>query len=109
MVAVISLGDIPGAKSAFKKYPEAEWEFAIYALDPDKNPHPEDSFSWLPLTPANVTVHFHGCDADTAIRTCGFAVQALLNGLLPIEPDDYPGSREQWERSIRATASCKER
>src|SRR6266576_2963254 len=37
-IGVISLKDFPGMPPAHKKYPEAEYEFSIFALNPDPDP-----------------------------------------------------------------------
>ena len=107
LLAVIALEDIPGVPPAHRCYDGAEWELALYALDPDSGPNPEDYWSWRPLLPANVVVQFDGCDEDRAVEVCSLTAQALVGGVLPAEPDDYVGSRQLWSDRVKATAGCR--
>lgn len=114
-VSVVHLRPIPGAPPAQKQYPEAEYEFAIFSLDPDPaaSGHPERSYPpdidaleagdperGLPgyLTPADAVIQFHGCTDEQAREVCELAVRAIVNGQSP--DSDF---RSWWERAIPNT------
>jgi hypothetical protein len=102
-VSVVHLRDLPGLKPAKKHYPEAEYEFMIFSIDPEQRPDPEpdDPRGYPHLVPLDVVVQFHGVTDRDAERICQSAISAIMNGLL--SPDqDY---RQAWKESIRATVS----
>ncbi len=104
-IAMIHLRDIPGARPATKKYPEAEYELIIYALDPRKNPveiDPDNLPDPMPmLHPVDVVVQFDCSGMDEAARKIVvLAIQCMTRG--HASPDqDY---RSFWERTIQETA-----
>lgn len=107
MFAVISLDSIPGVPDAYKKYPEATWEFGVYALNPEMSPSPENYGTWGPMLPPNITVQFDGCSKEKAIELCWLVVNAALAGHLPVEPDDFDGARKAWKECIWNTVHCQ--
>lgn len=101
LVGLVSLRDIPGVKPAHKKYPEAEYEFMIYSIDPERcpNPEPDDPSGYPHLTPFDVLEQFHGVTDHDASRICMSAVHAIVNGVM--SPDqDY---RSAWKATLAAT------
>lgn len=99
-MSVVHLRDIPGVPPAHKKYPEAEYELLIAALDPNKGPdpdHPENGFAFL--HPIDVVEQFHGISDRDATRLLESAVRAIVAGT--ISPDsDY---RSVWRDSVKGT------
>jgi hypothetical protein len=110
-VGVIHLRDIPGAPPANKQYPEAEYEFAIYSLDPsgkDGRPKAPDidlieagetkrGFPGF-LSPPDVQFHFHRVTDEQAIKICNRAVEHIVGGRSC--DSDY---REWWKAALAGT------
>jgi hypothetical protein len=103
-VGVVHLRPIEGVKPTAKQYPEAEYEFLIYAVSPEDNPepdpdHPEQGYT--PLFPLDVVEQFHGISDRDAVRLCGMCIRAIVDGLL--SPDqDY---RAAWKKTIEDTVA----
>jgi len=88
LVAVIHLRDVPGAEPAFLAYPQAEYEFMIYAIDPEQcpNPEPDAEIGYPILTPYEVVEQFHEVTDTDASRLCELGVRTILSGGLdPVE------------------------
>jgi hypothetical protein len=90
-VGVIHLRDMPSAPPAQKQYPEAEYEFAIYSLNPDgrNGGTPDidkleagDAEGGMPgfLSPPDVQFHFHGVTDEQAAKICDLAVEQIVAG-----------------------------
>lgn len=89
---VVSLQDEPGLGPAHRHYEEAEYEFAIWSLQPPDNsrvgirgdPSVEDleaTGQGLPmLTPADVITQFHGVTRDKAADIARATVQMIIQG-----------------------------
>lgn len=103
-VAVIHLRPLPGAKAAHKRYPQAEYEFVIFAIDPTTAPEPDPDKAdegYPFLTPVDVAEQFHGVSDRDAVRICDAAVRAILSG--DVSPDqDF---RPMWKALIRDTVA----
>lgn len=101
-VGMIHLRDIPGVPPANKRYPEAEYEFMIYTIDPNRCPHPDPDKAaegYPHLIPFDVSEQFHGVSDQDAARICEGAVRAIVAGY--ISPDqDY---RMAWRRLLHGT------
>lgn len=100
-VYVVHLWDIPGAPPAKKHFPEAAYEFAIFAHDPDYPVavDPGVGTELHPLTPFDVCYQFAGCTDEQASRICDGAVRMILDGRM--SPDqDY---RSIWKTVIKNT------
>lgn len=100
-VAVVHLRDTPGVGKAYKRYPEAEYEFMIYSIDPTScpNPEPDDPDGYPALSPLDVVEQFHGVRDPDVERICEGAVRAIVNG--NISPDqDY---RHAWSLLLAGT------
>jgi hypothetical protein len=105
LVSVIHLRDIPGVKPALKRYPEAEYEFMIMAINPETcpNPDPEDYRHGYPLLePPDVVEQFHVKNNDhDAKRILEACISGIMSGsILPDE--DY---RSRWKETIAGTAA----
>jgi hypothetical protein len=103
VLALVHLRDIEGqSKPAHKRYPEAEYELLILAIDPEVcPPDPDDYDGGFTLSPPDVMEQFDvkGSDHD-AIRIVEASVRAIVNG--HISPDqDY---RSTWAGMLKATA-----
>lgn len=98
ILSIIHLRDLPGAEPAHKKYPDAEYELLIGAINPKKCPNPDpDSREGYPiLSPLGVSEQFHGLK-DAEIPAFGEAlVKAIIAGA--ISPDEDYWS--MWHRLI---------
>lgn len=108
-ISVVSLRDIPGVPPAKKDYHEAEYEFMIIALNPEKGTPDIDLFEsgqdWgkkdVPkfLFPVDVTKQFHGVTEMQVAEICTVAVKAIVNGYLSPDQD----FRSAWNYSIDET------
>jgi hypothetical protein len=123
MLAVISLADIPGqSKPATKRYPEAEYELLMLAVHPS-HVRPvktiESGQTVAFLHPPNLMEQFHGCTDEQAAELGAWAVRAMLEDRLPIEPMigvvprpgmsplqmDFAGFTPMWRAAIEARLS----
>lgn len=97
LVSVISLADLPGLAPAHKEYPLAEYELAIWSLDPDKGEPPVNGDGpFHPLHPQDVCFHFHGLTVGEAKGLVRVAVEAIVAGR--ISPDsDF---RKMWQEIL---------
>ncbi len=102
LVALVHLRDIPGVRPAYKKYPEAEFEFSIHSIDPLScpKPDPDNALEGFPLlSPVDVVEQFHGISDRDVVRIGHGAVQAIVQG--HVSPDqDY---RSVWHELITGT------
>jgi hypothetical protein len=91
----VHLRDIPCVKPAFKKYPSAEFEIFIYAIDPTKCPQPDPDRpqdGYPPLFPLDLQYQFHGVSDEAAWLIADLCVTTIMEGRL--SPDqDY---RSAW-------------
>jgi hypothetical protein len=100
MMQLIHLRPIEGVKPAGKKYPEAEHELLVLALNPEKGePDPDNvrTFEWM--TPPDSCIQFHGVTDDVAVEIVGLVARGVADGILCPDSD----FRRQWERSFRST------
>lgn len=101
-LSIVSLRDFPGVPPANKRYPEAEYEFMIMAINPEACPNPDpdlvaDGYPWL--EPLDVVEQFHGISEMDCRRLAEGAVKTILSG--KISPDqDY---RSAWKALIAGT------
>lgn len=103
LIACVSLRDIPGVKPATKKYPEAEFELMIVALNPDLPiPDPDEPATgrrYQFLTPFDVIHQFHGVtDAQALELVTGCVRMIVERGMSPDQ--DY---RKLWASLINNT------
>ncbi len=101
-VTLVHLRPIEGTPPAHKKYPEAEFEFMIYGLDPGQ-PLP-DVDAWgaasMPLLRnPEVVEQFHGLDDTKARRLLMITVKAIVHGKASPDSD----WRSDWARTIPGT------
>lgn len=110
MIAIVHLRDHPRVEPAKKQYPEAEYEFMIWACDPSI-PFDVDEWDrtarWGPedkgrfLTPPDAVIQFDGINDIQASELLDLAVDLILDGSM--SPDsDY---RKDWEDGLRATVA----
>lgn len=105
-VGVVHLRPLPGEKPPAKSYPQAEYELLILALDDltaGALPDPRDLDTIHYMTPINLVHQFHGVNDDQAVFLCSEAVQTIVSGGLPVEPQGIIGARELWKTSIEAS------
>jgi hypothetical protein len=99
MVAVIHLREIDGVPSANKQYPEAEYEFMILSIDPERNqPDPDKPFPQDVgyLQPPDCVVQFHGVTDEQAAEICQMSARAISMGQSC--DSDF---RSWWESAIK--------
>lgn len=107
LLAVIHLRHIAGVPPAHKRFAAATHELMVIALDPEHRPNPEDRETWRWLTPINVAEQFAvNSDADAIDMGEQFA-RACVDGYVVVEPAGIMGARDQWRRSVTATAEHK--
>lgn len=100
VVGSCHLRDIEGLPTAKKRYPEAEFEFLIFTVDPVAHPEPDpEKPRYRALEPLDVVEQFHGVSDRDAARICAAAVRAIVNGLLSPDQD----ARRDWRASIEKT------
>lgn len=99
-----TLEDVPGVQPAHRHYPGAEYEIAVVALEPDRPvPSPE---TWpFPgkikiMVPADLLVHFHGCNREQALELVTLCAKAVSVGRLVPDSDH----RYDWEQTIKKSA-----
>lgn len=97
---LIHLRPIDGVRPTHKQYPEAEYEVAAYALDPDlpRDPDSLDVFVGH-LTPADLVEQFNGVTDAQAITLCDGMVRAVMEGIMSLD-SDY---RSRWKEVIDKT------
>ena len=97
-ITVLHLRPIEGMPDAFKRYPEAEYEFSVYSLHPEeaKSPDP-DRAPWPYLTPADIQGQFHGIEQGQVHALCDFVARRMINGHLI--PD--PKTAQKWGNEIK--------
>jgi hypothetical protein len=101
----VSLEEKLGVDPPKKQYPEAEYEFMVWACDPSE-PAPDPRKwpmgrvdGWL-LSPPDVVVQFHGVDKDQAAEILELCAHACARGHL-VPDSDY---RSHWDSTIKTTA-----
>jgi len=97
---VVSIGHLQafGGVAKGRFYPKAEYEFVIYAIDPEAcaEPDPEAEKPYPELIPLDVVEQFDGVNSEQAERLCSTAVQAIVMGLLSPDGDHLP----QWKKAL---------
>ena len=101
LLSVIHLRPAPGFGPAKLKYPEATHELMVVALDPDKNPQPNQPETWNHLTPVNYVSQFHGLSDAGAAGMARMAAEHVVQGQLWVETSDIAGARGQWDRFVQ--------
>ena len=104
LILCVSLADTPGVPPANRRYPEAEYELLVLALDPTE-PVPDPQHWPFPrrvkaLHPPDALVQFHGTGNDGASELVTLAARAVAEGTLVPDSDHA----EAWRRSIKLTA-----
>lgn len=102
LISALHLRDIPGAKPAFKVYPEAQYELNILSINPElcPNPDPDDLLKGYPtLRPADVVVQFHDVKDEQVVMMVDWAINAIVQGQL-VPDQDY---RSHWADIISTT------
>jgi hypothetical protein len=103
LISVVHLRDIPGVRPALRKYPSAEYEFIVGALDPAQPPNfeAEDPLPFNFLSPLNVVEQFHDMDDAAAAALVRAVVEHAIRGEVILEPDGIVGAREHWREVLR--------
>lgn len=84
-LSVVDLAEREGLPPPVKRYPKAEYELSVCALDPEHKPHPGDVETWHTLLPVNVAEQFHGISREQAAELAQMLAWACVNGRLPVE------------------------
>lgn len=102
-VSVVHLRDLEGVQPAVKKYPAAEFEFLVMALDPEciHSLDPDHPVGWKYLSPIDVVHQFHGVTDRVATQICEDAVRAIANGEMSPDQDFRRAWRENLDATVR--------
>lgn len=102
MMSVVHLRPIEGFPPVRRHYPEAEYEFLIQSIDPERcpEPNPDAPQTIRFLTPVDAVVQFDGVSDEDAGRILEAAVRAVIAGRMSPDSD----FREAWKQCIAATA-----
>lgn len=102
LLNVCHLRDLPDFPIASRSYAEAEYEFSIMAIDPQRCSQPDPDQPPYPyLTPLDVVEQFHGITDEQARRIGAQAVELIVSGRL--SPDqDY---RATWKEVLKRMVS----
>lgn len=96
-INLIHLRDIPGVVPAHKHFPQAEYELAIYAQNPEREPDPDNlDCTMAVLLPADVCEQFHGVTDEQAIDLVEVLVRGVVNWTLSPDSD----FRQSWKSQI---------
>jgi hypothetical protein len=99
VVTLAVFRELPIAPGTRRLYPQAEYEFAIGAIDPYLCPAPDPAKAeqeYPELVPLDVVKQFHGITDEQATELCKTSVQGIVGGLL--SPDD--DQRGKWAPAI---------
>ncbi len=100
-LAVVHLRPLPGTPPAAKRYPEAEYEIDMMALDPQGKPNANNLESLLPLMPLNYSVQFDGITDVQAAAICERLAARFVDGKLLAEPEGIQGARQLFTQTLR--------
>jgi hypothetical protein len=89
------------------RFPNASHEIDLLALNPDMGPWTQETFlqkmtdptrtKGVFLTPLNASVQIADATDSQAIELTRAFARALVDGFVPIEPDDWRNGRQRWE------------
>lgn len=96
LLSLIHLRDAPDLAPAARDYPEAEYELAVFTLNPKHREKLVPEF-------LNLRIQFHGVTDEQAKAITRKAVRGCLEGVLSVAPDLIPGMRERWFATVRET------
>jgi hypothetical protein len=99
-LAIIHLRPIDGVKPAHISRQGATHEVMLFALDPAKNPVPDNVETWSWLRPTNFIGQLELPSDEDAKRVVGILARAVVGGILWAEPP-LSGQREPWESQLR--------
>ncbi|WP_339098268.1 hypothetical protein WDJ50_18525 (plasmid) [Deinococcus sp. VB142] len=105
LLSVVDLAPHPGLADAVLHYPEAQYELLIIALNPERDPQPNDPDTWQHLMPLNVVVQFHGVTRAQAEALVDEAAQWCVDGRRWVETQDVMGERDRWKAEVQAEAA----
>lgn len=84
---VIDLNEVVAGSDPYREFPEARWEIAVYALDPELDPTPGDYDTWGPMLPQNIRVHIGGdVPRDAVIKALDSYCKSVTEGHVLAEP-----------------------
>lgn len=101
---VIHLRDIEGVSPATIRVPGVTHQVLLIALNPEREPKPDDPHSWQMLTPINVSEQIELPGDEAAAEVGEQCVKAVLAGTLPAEPP-LGGAVEPWRTALLKTAA----
>jgi hypothetical protein len=109
----VHLRDVDGqTKPPHRRCPDASHELMLMALNPELGPWsagtvvekmltPRTSSAFL--TPLNVSQQIRGAADAQAVELTALLARGMVDGIVPIEPQDYPNGRERWAAVIANT------
>lgn len=103
LLSAIHLRPIEGVKPAVIREPGATHEFLLLAMDPARNPHPENPDSWSYLRPYNLMQQVIASNDAAVAKILDGAARAVAEGRLWAEPP-LSGMFEPWRSYLQALA-----
>ena len=98
IVSLAHLRNVEGIPNAHRSYGKAEYELAVWALDPSAAPPDPDGepLSFTRMSPMDICEQFHGVSDEQASAVCEHMIHAVCRGLSPDR--DY---RDAWGDLLR--------
>lgn len=109
----VHLRDVEGqSRPPFRRWPDASHELLLLALNPELGPWAPETFAekmlapravsaWL--SPPNVVEQLRAATDPQAVELTVLLAHALVDGHVPIEPDDVRNGRARWREVIDST------
>lgn len=93
--SIVHLRPESGTPEAYKRYPQAEYEVSVFALDPRSSPLP-DGDDWTFLMPADLVFQFHGVSDADARAILSRYVEVIVKEGIGSPDSDYRVGWEEW-------------
>lgn len=104
LLSIYHLRPIEGGTPVKKEYDALTHEIVLVALNPDKNPQPNDPESWAHLVPMNLVMQLELPHDEAASDLLERSAKAICGGLLWAEPP-MSGMVEPWRTSMLQTSA----
>lgn len=104
VLSIIHLRPIPGVKPAHVRVPGATHEVMLLALDPAKEPRPDDTATWSFLRPHNLMEQVQLPGDTEAVEMLELCIPLVLDGRLWAEAP-LAGQVEPWRTVLIKTAA----
>jgi len=104
-LAVIDLkGPAEDGSMANLEFPDARWEYGVFALDVEPEPDPDEpAKTFVHLTPQNVLVQVPDHPLPMIVRVVDKCAQAAVGGVVRVEPFGVDDLHPIWRHWIEGT------